>query len=167
MIFEKNLVEQVKSLSERAQAGLLRLLLDASPTGKVSLVGVEPAILDELEDVGLLERRGRQGKILGLTPQRARQLDLNELPDSWRTFPEVIQAMQRGVDLDAEFERFRLYHESKGSTMRDWSKAWRNWAARAHPSRQEAKRVLGAAIHRATGLHSVELLMRLEKGDEQ
>jgi len=165
MIFEKNLVEQVKSLSERAQAGLLRLLLDASPTGKVSLIGVEAAILDELEDQGILERRGRQGKILGLTPQRARQLDLDHLPDSWRAFPEVIQAMQRGVDLDTEFERFRLYHESKGSTMRDWSKAWRNWVARAYPSRQEAKRVLGTAIHRATGLHSVELLMRLEKGE--
>jgi hypothetical protein len=165
MIFEKKAAEQAKCLSERAQAGLLRLLLEASPTGKVSLEGVDPAILDELEDVGLLERRGRQGKLLGLAPQRSRQLDLDELPDSWRTFPEAIQAAQRGVDLEAEFERFRLYHESKGSTMRDWGKAWRTWVSRAYPSRQEAKRVLGAAIHRATGLSSVELLMRLEKGE--
>jgi len=164
MIFEKSTADQVKCLSEHAQAGLLRLLLDASPTGKVSLVGVEPAILDELEDQGILERRGAQGRLLGLAPQRARQLDLDHLPDAWRTFPEAIQAMQRGVDLDGEFARFRLHHQGKGSTMRDWSAAWRSWVSRAYPSRQEAKRVLGTAIHRATGLSSVELLMRLEKG---
>ena len=167
MIFEKSTADQVKCLSEHAQAGLLRLLLDASPTGKVSLGEIDPAILDELEDGGILERRGAQGRLLGLAPHRARQLDLDKLPEAWRTFPEAIQAMQRGVEIEAEFERFRLHHQGKGSAMRDWSKAWRNWVSRAYPNRQEAKRVLGTAIHRATGLSSVELLMRLEKGSER
>jgi hypothetical protein len=36
-----------------------------------------------------------------------------------------------GIDVDAQTEKFRDHHTAKGSAMKDWTAAWRNWMRNA------------------------------------
>lgn len=36
-----------------------------------------------------------------------------------------------GIDLAHETEKFRNYHQAKGTTFKDWAAAWRNWMTKA------------------------------------
>lgn len=48
---------------------------------------------------------------------------------------EDMQAWARtkapGIDLEHETEKFRNYHQAKGTTFKDWAAAWRNWMTKA------------------------------------
>lgn len=57
---------------------------------------------------------------------------------------EVTEGMQvwalekaPGIDLVYETEKFRNYHQSKGSTFKDWTAAWRTWIQKAVEYRKE------------------------------
>lgn len=43
----------------------------------------------------------------------------------------VQTAVTRGVQVDAELQRFIDYHRAKGSVMADWQAAWRTWVGNA------------------------------------
>ncbi len=66
-----------------------------------------------------------------------------ELPISSPTEPDILWARSRTaqvgarIDLDAEADRFRDYHLSKGSRYADWSARWRTWIGKAIDFAQE------------------------------
>jgi len=48
--------------------------------------------------------------------------------DGFQLDPEMILfGNEQGVDPIAEFDAFRDYHKSRGSTFKDWKAAWRYW----------------------------------------
>ncbi|HKU31081.1 MAG TPA: hypothetical protein VJQ60_11380 [Arthrobacter sp.] len=50
------------------------------------------------------------------------------LTDEMRTWAE---STAPGIDLGFETEKFKDYHQSKGSTFKDWEAAWRTWMRNA------------------------------------
>jgi hypothetical protein len=71
----------------------------------------------------------------------------HQLPDNFNP-QDSHQALaaKLGVDLQAEFDQFRDYHQAKGSTMKDWSKALNTWIrnAKKFGGTNEASRKLSA-----------------------
>lgn len=63
---------------------------------------------------------------------RARAKNATAVPDSFVVTTELYEwaiaslGLQRGV-VDQETDKFLDYHRAKGSTMKDWVAAWRNW----------------------------------------
>lgn len=72
--------------------------------------------------------------------KRRTKLELTDLPEKWR-----VHAVEKGVDPDAEWAKFRDHHTAQGSTMADWAAAWRTWCGRA----LEFKQPRGAGAQRA------------------
>lgn len=57
-----------------------------------------------------------------------------QLPDAWEpTDQHRAMGTERSVDVSEEAEAFRDYHLSKGSTFKDWDRAFNNWLRRAKP----------------------------------
>ena len=46
-----------------------------------------------------------------------------------------------GLRLDIELEKFRDHHASKGSTFKDWDRAFKTWLRKASEWNPEAKRL--------------------------
>lgn len=64
------------------------------------------------------------------TPKRT----AHTIPADWApTDAHQAKALERGIDVTAEAERFRLYHEAKGNRFIDWNKAFSLWIGRAFP----------------------------------
>lgn len=62
-------------------------------------------------------------------------------PESFEISSEDIQKLKEKTALDIdwsrEFEKFRDYHQAKGSKFVDWKAAWRNWSTKAVEYAQE------------------------------
>ena len=63
-------------------------------------------------------------------PKRRRQL-----PDGFTPNEAGISAAQKkGISVPEELEKFRNYHQAKGSVMLDWQAAWRTWVGNCRPT---------------------------------
>lgn len=65
----------------------------------------------------------------------------------------VSAAEQKGINVAVELEKFRNYHQAKGSVMLDWQAAWRTWVGNARPtfspvSKQSALEARNAEVAR-------------------
>ncbi len=49
------------------------------------------------------------------------------LTEHLRSYPVAQEALRKGADLEAQFERFRDFHTAKGTIHQDWNAAWRYW----------------------------------------
>lgn len=58
-----------------------------------------------------------------------------QLPDDWEPLPEAKAPLaligMTPEEIIAEVDKFRDYHRAKGSTMKDWNAAYRNWVRNA------------------------------------
>jgi hypothetical protein len=45
-----------------------------------------------------------------------------------------VAALAKGVDANAELEKFKNYHLAKATLMADWQAAWRTWVGNARAS---------------------------------
>jgi hypothetical protein len=55
-----------------------------------------------------------------------------QLPDSWQpTEQHYRMATERGLSVEGEAEQFEDYHRAKGSTMKDWDRAFNTWLRNA------------------------------------
>lgn len=58
-----------------------------------------------------------------------------QLPDDFYPNDKGLEsAAVKGIDVQAELEKFRNYHQSKASLMVDWQAAWRTWVGNARQS---------------------------------
>lgn len=70
-------------------------------------------------------------------PKRSRKKSQTEFPDDFtltddmRTWPTAQAAIEAGVSLETEFEKFKNYHIAKGNTFADWRAAFRTWLTNA------------------------------------
>jgi hypothetical protein len=56
----------------------------------------------------------------------------HQLPDSWQpTEQHYRMATERGLSVEGEAEQFEDYHRAKGSTMKDWDRAFNTWLRNA------------------------------------
>lgn len=64
-------------------------------------------------------------------PERTRAKKATAVPDDFEvTFEMESWAVREGVAataIEPETAKFKDYHRAKGSTMKDWAAAWRNW----------------------------------------
>lgn len=58
------------------------------------------------------------------TAARKRRLDVEALPEDWRTYCAEKLPISDADDL---FARFRDHHTARGNSMLDWFAAWRTW----------------------------------------
>ena len=64
-------------------------------------------------------------------PKRRRQ----QLPEGFTPNEAGISAAQKkGISVPQELEKFRNYHQAKGSVMLDWQAAWRTWVGNCRPT---------------------------------
>ena len=69
--------------------------------------------------------------------KRTRRKPLTEFPedftltDDMRSWPTAQAAIEAGVSLETEFEKFKNYHVAKGNTFADWRAAFRTWLTNA------------------------------------
>jgi hypothetical protein len=54
-----------------------------------------------------------------------------------------------GIDVDAQTEKFRDHHTAKGSAMKDWIAAWRNWMRNAPQFSRPQGRAQSPRAHRS------------------
>jgi hypothetical protein len=103
--------------------------------------------------------------------EKARAKNASQLPVDFEvTFEMESWAIKEGIAVAAiepETAKFRDYHRAKGSTMKDWPAAWRNWMrnsltfnkrssnGRASPQMSNAEQSK-AAIRRAAGQQAPE-----------
>lgn len=60
-------------------------------------------------------------------PKRRKQIPADFYPNE----TGVNAAEQKGINVAVELEKFRNYHQAKGSVMLDWQAAWRTWVGNA------------------------------------
>jgi len=75
----------------------------------------------------------REPKVLTLGAEQARPTKrAHQLPDSWQpTEQHYRMATERGLSVEGEAEQFEDYHRAKGSTMKDWDRAFNTWLRNA------------------------------------
>jgi len=86
------------------------------------------------------------------------------LTDDMRSWPTAMAALEAGVSLEAEFEKFKNYHIAKGNTFADWRAAFRTWLgnsvdfsrSRAKPPTTSGNRFTDLLIREAGHLSVVE-----------
>jgi hypothetical protein len=85
------------------------------------------------EGKGIRKRKGMDGAADSPTPARATKARKRApIPTDFALDADLIAfARERGVDPDAEFERFVNHHTAVGSLFVDWRAAWRTWVSRA------------------------------------
>ena len=102
--------------------------------------------------------------------KRTRRKPLTEFPedftltDDMRSWPTAMAAVEAGVSLEAEFEKFKNYHIAKGNTFADWRAAFRTWLSnsvdfsrsRARPPTASGNRFTDLLIREANQLSVVE-----------
>jgi hypothetical protein len=90
------------------------------------------------------ERRGEKRKE-PVPRKRATQL-----PDGWEPTDQHRElARTLGVNADREADQFRDHHAAKGSTFKDWNRAFNTWLRNAQqwsPSREQAAPANGLAL---------------------
>ncbi len=93
-----------------------------------------------------VEGKGREGKESGTRQRRA-----TSLPTDFKISDELRQwGHSLGITdprLQAETEKFRDYHCSKGSTFKNWDAAWRTWIRKSSewsPPKRESSMFEGA-----------------------
>lgn len=65
----------------------------------------------------------------GANASRKRRM---QLPDDFKPNESSVEsAKEKKLDLNAELEKFRNYHQAKGSVMLDWQAAFRTWLGNA------------------------------------
>lgn len=64
-----------------------------------------------------------------VVPREKREPKLKTIPEDIQLSEEMRgYARSKGMtDIDVEFEKFRLYHESKRTKYADWTKVWQTW----------------------------------------
>jgi hypothetical protein len=99
-----------------------------------------PSVNDSLNDSlmipGLLtvgrEGKGKERKGEGKETRATRS---TPFPQGFKLEAQDVTELQNKHSLDInwllEFEKFRNYHQAKGSKFVDWKAAWRNWTAKA------------------------------------
>jgi len=86
------------------------------------------------------------------------------LTDDMRSWPTAMAALEAGVSLEAEFEKFKNYHIAKGNTFADWRAAFRTWLSnsvdfsrsRAKPPTASGNRFTDLLVREAGHLSVVE-----------
>lgn len=120
-------IAELKAKRQRAgrAGGKARAQRQASAKANAKQNG-SPAQPDLDIDIDIEKERGAEAP-----PQRSRAV---ALPASFGV-TEAMKAWARekapGVDLAHETDKFRNFHQSKGSTFKDWQAAWRTWITKA------------------------------------
>lgn len=60
-------------------------------------------------------------------------------PDFYPNETGINAAGQKGINVAIELEKFRNYHQGKGSVMADWQAAWRTWVGNARPAMTQTR----------------------------
>ena len=98
--------------------------------------GKKPSPQDGISDSPSTQPRPKQDISLG--KKIVINLLKNRLPKDWEPDEAGMDfASSKNLDVFSELERFRAYHEAKGSLMADWDAAWRGWCLNAEKYRQE------------------------------
>lgn len=89
------------------------------------------------------EGKGREGNEIdasaSLPPKSSRKC---RLPEGFTLSDAGMRlATDAGLDVQAEMQRFRDWHDAQGSTMADWQAAWRTWVGKAVEFGRGKKRV--------------------------
>jgi hypothetical protein len=106
------------------------------PQGTVDLGTVDQGTVAEGSDLRRLLTKEKTSNNKTITKSRPKNADDYEpstaIVDTFETdFP--------GLRLDVELEKFRNHHMAKGSSFKDWDRAFKNWASRASEWSKDAR----------------------------
>lgn len=91
----------------------------------------------ELEPKPSLEMESDSISVLAPPPKARRRQQLP--PDFYPNETGINAAGQKGINVAIELEKFRNYHQGKGSVMADWQAAWRTWVGNARPAMTQTR----------------------------
>lgn len=102
---------------------------------------VASGVLADSKQVAIPEREGEtekeREKETEAEPARRRRQQLP--PDFYPNETGINAAGQKGINVAIELEKFRNYHQGKGSVMADWQAAWRTWVGNARPAMTQTR----------------------------
>lgn len=114
---------------------------------------VNDSLNDSLIPPGLFtvgrEGKGKERKGEGKETRATRSARSTTFPESFEISSEALETLRQKHALDIswsnEFEKFRNYHQAKGSQFVDWNAAWRTWVGKAVEYAKQAPTPTGKA----------------------
>lgn len=128
---ERRRTKRAQSVYEAAQE------LHESPPNHKPLTSNQEPLTKNQEPRTSIEETSDSISVLAPPPKARRRQQLP--PDFYPNETGINAAGQKGINVAIELEKFRNYHQGKGSVMADWQAAWRTWVGNARPAMTQTR----------------------------
>lgn len=128
---ERRRTKRAQSVDQAAQG------LHESPPNHKPLTSNQEPLTKNQEPRTSIEETSDSISVLAATPKARRRQQLP--PDFYPNETGINAAGQKGINVAIELEKFRNYHQGKGSVMADWQAAWRTWVGNARPAMTQTR----------------------------